>query len=135
MTLEQIRIKIGKKVVRQYKDDKEVSMSKLNRLRDVSDSIMDWKVSTVKENMMDIENTIWQTRGCFQTTCSEWDRTNMDEKVKLLKDLADNHDLDVFQLSMRMKVMGVEDFNKDITDLDLVMAMSEIIDYLLKDKK
>jgi len=134
MTLEQIRIKIVEKVVGQYKDDKEVSMSKRNRLMEVSDSIMDWKVSTVKENMMDIENTIWQTRGCFQTTCSEWDRTNIDEKVKLLKDLADNHDLDVFQLSMRMKVMGVEDFNKDITDLDLVMAMSEIIDYLLKDK-
>lgn len=135
MTLEQIRIKTGKKVVGQYKDDKEASMSKLNRLMDVSDSIMDWEVSTVKENMMDIEHTIWQTRGCFQTTCSEWDRTNIDEKVKLLKDLADNHDLDVFQLSMRMKIMGVEDFNKDITDLDLVMAMSKIIDYLLKDKK
>ena len=134
MNKEKLQKKLAQRVIMQYKDDKEITISKANRMMKVINSTTNWEVSTDKEKMMDIENTIWQTRGCFQTTCSEWNRTNIDEKVKLLKDLADNHDLDIFQLSMRMKIMGVEDFNKDITDLDLIMGMSEIIDHLLKEK-
>jgi hypothetical protein len=94
-----------------------------------------WKTSEDEEKSINIENTIWQTRGCFQPTCHEWKQQSMEEKVEQLSDLVNNHGYDVLQLALRMKDMGNNELGKDIGDFDLIHSMSQIIDYLLKDKK
>ena len=132
MKKEELQNKLAEKTILQYKDKDTLTTSKQN-LIEVFTSAQTWVVDTDEEKMNDIENSIWKTRGCFQTTCSEWDNSTMDEKITKLKNLSNNN-LDVFQLSIRMKMMGVEDFNKEIDDLDLVIGMSKIIDYLLKEK-
>ena len=133
MKKEKSQENLAKKAILQYKDENEMSMSKGLRLQEVFANAHDWEVDTNQDKMNDIENLIWSTRGCFQTTCSEYNRTTMDEKISLLRNLSKNNNLDIFQLAMRMKIMGIEDLNKDIDDLDLVLGMSAIIDHLLKE--
>jgi len=135
MKKEELQDKLAEKTILQYKNEDTITMSKQNKMIGVFTSAQTWEVDTDEEKMNDIENAIWQTRGCFQTTSSEWDRSTIDEKIMQLKGLSDNNNLDIFQLSMRMKMIGVDDFNKDIDDLDLLIGMSKIIDHLLKEKK
>ncbi len=73
-------------------------------------------------------------RGCFQTSCTEWNMTSMDEKVEAIKELITNGDFTTLKLSLSMLDTCTNEYNKEIEPIDLVIAMSEIIDYLLKDK-
>ena len=73
-------------------------------------------------------------RGCFQTTCTEWDMTSIDEKTEAIKELITNGDFSTFKLSIMMLDTCTNEYNKEMTPLDLVFGMGEIIDYLLKEK-
>ena len=73
-------------------------------------------------------------RGCFQTTCTEWDMTSMYEKTEAIKELITNGDFTTLNLSLSMLDTCTKEYNKEMTPLDLVFGMSEIIDYLLKEK-
>ena len=83
----------------------------------------------------EVHNDIVQTRGCFQTTCTEWDSSTMEEKVELLKDLVNNKGYDSLQLAMQMMKIYNEQYGKEISEIDLLMGMSRIMDYLLKESK
>ena len=112
--------------------DLVMSMSNIiDYLLKTKDAVAGKKMDTENE---DIWADIWSTRGCFQTTCSEWNSTTMDEKVELLKVLLNKKGFSTFGLSLVMMDEGNTRFNKDIAPLDLVMSMSQIIDYLLKEK-
>lgn len=96
---------------------------------------MKWRVSQNSDEMADIDQDIWKTRGCFQKSCTEWNRTEMHQKIDLLDELINNKEYDTLQLVIRMMNMGNMDFNKDIQELDIIMGMSQIIDYLIKNQK
>ncbi len=81
----------------------------------------------------EVHNEIVKTRGCFQTTCSEWDSTTMAEKIQLLKELVNDKGYDSLQLSMQMMEIYNTQFGKEIKEIDLLMGMSRILDHLLKD--
>ena len=94
----------------------------------------------LQENWKDIEkdevhNDIVKTRGCFQITCSEWDSSTMEEKVELLKELVNNKGYDSLQLAMQMMKIYNEQYGKEINETDLLMGMSRIMDYLLRESK
>lgn len=73
-------------------------------------------------------------RGCFQTSCTEWNMTTMDEKTEAIKELITNGDFSTLKLSMMMLDTCTNEYNKEVKPIDLVIAMGEIIDHLLKDK-
>lgn len=96
---------------------------------------INWKVSKNSDEMDDIDQEIWKTRGCFQKSCSEWNGTEMNQKIELLDELINNKEYDTLQLVIRMMNRGNIDFNKDIQELDIIMGMSQIIDHLIKNQK
>lgn len=77
---------------------------------------------------------IWETRGCFQTTCSEWHETTMDEKVDFLAELINKKGFNTLKLAISMMEGGNNELNKDIKEIDLVIGMSKLIDHLLKNR-
>jgi acyl carrier protein len=83
----------------------------------------------------EVHNDIVKTRGCFQTTCTEWDSSTMEEKVELLKDLVNNKGYDSLQLAMQMMKIYNEQYGKEINETDLLMGMSRILDFLLREFK
>ena len=109
----------------------EVTMAKGLRLMKLMSSQRTWKDIEKEE----VHNDIVKTRGCFQTTCSEWDSTTMEEKVELLKALVSNKGYDSLQLSMQMMEIYNTQFGKEINETDLLMGMSRILDFLLNKEK
>jgi len=84
---------------------------------------------------LDKEQDIWETRGYFQPSCHEYKQTSMDEKVELLKQLLNKTDCNTLGIVLQMKDIGNNELNKDITDIDIIMGMSNILDHLLKISK
>jgi hypothetical protein len=111
--------------------EKEITMAKGLRLMELMILQKSWKDIEKDE----VHNDIVQTRGCFQTTCTEWDSSSMEEKVELLKDLVNNKGYDSFQLAMQMMKIYNEQYGKEISEIDLLMGMSRIMDYLLRESK
>lgn len=106
----------------------------------VTDGLREIEILAAREQWQDknddaIWSDIWKTRGCFQSTSSEWNNTTMDEKIDLLKHLINKKGFDTLQLSLSMMEDGNSEFNKDIKEIDLIMSMSKIIDHLLKEKQ
>ncbi len=83
----------------------------------------------------DVHNDIVKTRGCFQTTCSEWKHTTMDEKIGILKELINDKEYSSLELSMQMMEIYNSQYGKEIKELDLLMGMSKVLDYLLKESE
>ena len=81
-----------------------------------------------------IESTPCALRGCFDRSSSEWQDTSIDEKVKILKKLINEDGEDILKLSIGMMDYCNKENGKDIKPVDLVRSMSEIMDYLLKEK-
>ena len=133
MSKKNLQDKIFKRLVEKHKQDTS-TVSSMHRMLKLFEASTDWKVSNNKDNMAEIENTIWSTRGCFQSTSNEWNQTSMEEKIKLLHKLKKNENLNTLELSLRVMDIGTQQLNKDITELDLILSMSEIIDYLLEQK-
>lgn len=115
------------------KDIKEIDL--VSSMSTIIDHLLKTKDAVEKEvnfENEDVMTDIWYTRGYFQTTCSEWDSTTIDEKIEALKELLNKQGFNTFALSLSIMDMGNTKFNKDITPLDLVLSMSLIIDQLLK---
>jgi len=92
----------------------------------------------IKQRNMDISKGEIEPcilRGCFQTSCTEWNMTSMDEKTEAIKELITKGDFTTANLSLMMLDTCTNEYNKEMTPLDLVFGMGEIIDYLLKEKE
>lgn len=111
-------------------ETENISPSKVYRILKLVEAKESWKNS----NDENVWSDIWSTRTCFDQASSEWNRTTIDEKIALLKELINNKGFDTLQLSMTMMEFGNRDFSKGIREIDLVSSMSTIIDHLLKTK-
>ncbi len=111
--------------------EQELTMAHGLRMMKLISSQKTWK-DIDKE---DVHNDIVKTRGCFQTTCSEWDSTTMDEKIGILKELINDKEYSSLELSMQMMKIYNSQYGKEIKELDLLMGMSRILDHLLRKPK
>ena len=109
--------------------NEEITMAKGLRLMKLMQMQRKWKNIDKDE----VHNDIVKTRGCFQTTCSEWDSTTMDEKIGILKELINDKEYSSLELSMQMMKIYNSQYGKEISEMDLLMGMSRILDYLLKE--
>ena len=71
-------------------------------------------------------------RECFDMPSYEWNDSTMEEKVEALRVLVNEENFSTFNLALGMLDYCNHNAGKDITPLDLVMSMGEIIDHLLK---
>jgi len=81
-----------------------------------------------------IENTPCSLRSCFDRSSSEWQATTLEEKISMLKKLINEDGENTLKLSIGMMDYCNKENGKDIKPKDLILAMSEIIDHLLKEK-
>jgi len=74
-------------------------------------------------------------RSYFDYSSHEWKESTLNEKIEALKKLINEDDENTLKLSMGMMDYCNNEADKDIKYIDLVISMSKIIDYLLKDEK
>lgn len=94
----------------------------------ILNDIEEWRIGNSKFDPIN-SNVL---RGCFDSVSSEWDRSSMDEKLEALKYLVEHEDKNISSLSIGMMEHCNNELNKNITPLELIMSMGEIIEYLLK---
>ena len=73
-------------------------------------------------------------RECFDMPSHEWKGSTMEEKVEALSVLVNKEDSSTFKLALGMLDYCNHNSKKNIEPFDIVMAMSEIIDHMLKKK-
>jgi hypothetical protein len=106
----------------------------------VADALRELELVKLKKQWKEYKNpdileNIWSTRGCFQPNCSQWNDTSMNEKIDLLKELINDKNFSTLELALNMREIGNVKFNKSIKEKDIIMGMSQLIDFLLKNKK
>ena len=134
MREQNLRANLERRVLEKFQDSYSTTGSGINRMIQLKNAPKIWKVPKDEEKMDEINNIIWQTRDCFQNTSNEWTRTSMNQKVELLSQLKKDYGLGTLELALRVMDIGNNEHNKDIAELDLILSMSEIIDFLLKEK-
>ena len=78
-------------------------------------------------------NEILSTRGCFDIASDEYTKLDMSKKVELLKELINQENFTTAELSIKMMDTYNKEFNKEIRPIDLVLGLSSLVDYLLKE--
>jgi len=73
-------------------------------------------------------------RGCFDSTSSEWNESTLEQKVEALTKLINDDEGNTLKISTAMMDYCNKENAKDIKPMDLVLAMSKIIDHLLREK-
>ncbi len=71
-------------------------------------------------------------RTVFDSFSSEWDDTDMEEKVEILKKMVDSG-MNIGITSVEF-LMEMEDLNKKISDNDVLLSISAILEYVLKNR-
>lgn len=74
-------------------------------------------------------------RSYFDYSSHEWKESTIDEKIKSLKKLLNEDSKNTLNLSLGMMDYCNTQANKDIKPMDLVIAMSKIIDHLLLEEQ
>lgn len=74
---------------------------------------------------------IISTRGCFDISSHEYNQLDMTKKVDLLKKLINTKGYKTAGLAVGMMDICNADCNKGIKQIDLVLGLSALVDYLL----
>ena len=72
-------------------------------------------------------------RSLFDYASHEWKETDLDMKVELLKNYVHNGK-SIKKLAFEMMEYCNKNENKDIKPIDIALAMSEILEFCLKEK-
>lgn len=108
-------------------ENQNLTLTKAMREIELAKEKEQWKNIKKDEVFTDIR----KTRVCFHPFTSEAKVKKIDEKIKLLQELVNDKGYDTLQLALQMK-----DTDTNSPDnIDLIMGMSKIIDYLLNENQ
>jgi len=74
-------------------------------------------------------------RKCFDHASHEWTQSTLAEKIEELKKLVNEDGENTLKLSLEMMDYCNKEAGKDIKPIDLIISMSKLLDYMLKEKK
>ena len=108
-------------------ENQNLTLTKTIREIELAKEKKQWK----NINQDEVFTNVRQTRICFHPFTSEAKVKKINEKVKLLQDLVNNKGYDTLQLALQLK----DTDTNSPDDIDLIMGMSKIIDYLLEENQ
>ena len=71
-------------------------------------------------------------RDCFDYASHEYKETTIEEKIEALKYITEKYETTTLDLAMGLMMYSKESPNTTIKPLDIVFALSEILDYTMK---
>ena len=74
-------------------------------------------------------------RHCFDTYSYEWNTSSIEEKISTIAKIIEENDTNSFSLAMKTLHSLNQEYRKDVTMIDLVMALGSMLDYLIKERK
>lgn len=101
---------------------------------------MQTKNSTIKrlensphlKTLDDIKNS-YNLRDCFDLGSHQYTETTIEEKIEAIKYITEKYNTTTLDLAMGLMMYSKESSNTTIEPLDIVMALSEILDYKIKE--